>query len=115
MTASIDPSNVVCTQNIRKSNTALFRRSDFVDGLTGISGGERAANFDFKIISIILFLIGTLVTILGALFKITHMEIGPITGNVLLTIGMLSQVLSGIFFIVKLFFNTIFKNCLKQK
>lgn len=54
---------------------------------------------------IIFFVIGTLITIIGALFKITHIEFGAITGNYLLTVGMLSQVLAGIFFIAKLFLN----------
>ena len=51
------------------------------------------------------FICGMIITILGALLKILHYEFGPITGNVLLTIGMLSQVFSGIVFIAKLFLN----------
>jgi len=51
---------------------------------------------------IAIFIIGSLYTIIGALFKILHFEIGAITGNVLLTIGMLVQVISGIIFILKL-------------
>jgi gliding motility-associated protein GldL len=31
---------------------------------------------------------GAAVVIVGALFKITHFEIGPLTGNVMLTIGL---------------------------
>jgi gliding motility-associated protein GldL len=38
---------------------------------------------------------GAAVVIIGALFKITHIEIGPITGNLMLTIGLLVE--AGIF------------------
>jgi gliding motility-associated protein GldL len=34
---------------------------------------------------------GAAVVILGALFKITHIEIGPITGNLMLTIGLVVE------------------------
>lgn len=34
---------------------------------------------------------GAAVVIIGALFKITHMELGPITGNLMLTIGLLVE------------------------
>jgi len=35
--------------------------------------------------------LGAAVVILGALFKITHMEFGPLNGNMLLTIGLVSE------------------------
>ena len=54
---------------------------------------------------IILFIIGFIITILGSLFKITHWEIGFVTGTLLLTFGMLLQVIAGTLFIVKLFSN----------
>ena len=38
---------------------------------------------------------GAAVVIVGALFKITHIEFGPITGNLMLTIGLLVE--AGIF------------------
>jgi gliding motility-associated protein GldL len=38
---------------------------------------------------------GAAVVIVGALFKITHIELGPLTGNVMLTIGLLVE--AGIF------------------
>ena len=38
---------------------------------------------------------GAAVVIIGALFKITHLEIGPITGNLMLTIGLIVE--AGIF------------------
>jgi gliding motility-associated protein GldL len=34
---------------------------------------------------------GAAVVILGALFKITHLELGPITGNLMLTIGLVTE------------------------
>lgn len=36
---------------------------------------------------------GAAVVILGALFKITHIELGPITGNLMLTIGLIVEAL----------------------
>lgn len=52
-----------------------------------------------------LFLFGAVLTIIGTLFKITHLEFGAINGNILLTIGMLTEVIAGLFFIIKLFSN----------
>ncbi len=37
--------------------------------------------------------LGAAIVILGALFKITHIEIGPLTGNVMLTIGLVVEAL----------------------
>ena len=54
---------------------------------------------------IILFILGFIVTILGALFKITHWQIGIFNGTLLLTIGMLSEISVCLFFVVKLFYN----------
>ena len=34
---------------------------------------------------------GAAVVIVGALFKITHIELGPLTGNLMLTIGLLVE------------------------
>ena len=36
---------------------------------------------------------GAAVVIVGALFKITHFELGPLTGNVMLTIGLVTEAL----------------------
>jgi len=52
------------------------------------------------LIAIILF--GVIITIFGALLKIMHFEFGSITGNVLLTIGMLTEVIGIILLISKL-------------
>ena len=37
--------------------------------------------------------LGAAIVIVGALFKITHFEIGPLTGNVMLTIGLVTEAL----------------------
>ncbi|MGY0393353.1 type IX secretion system motor protein PorL/GldL [Bizionia sp. KMM 8389] len=37
--------------------------------------------------------LGASVVIVGALFKITHFELGPLTGNVMLTIGLVAEAL----------------------
>ncbi|WP_459211546.1 type IX secretion system motor protein PorL/GldL [Aquimarina rhabdastrellae] len=37
--------------------------------------------------------LGAAVVIIGALFKITHIEFGPINGNVMLTIGLVTEAL----------------------
>ena len=36
---------------------------------------------------------GAAVVIVGALFKITHMELGPLNGNNMLTVGLLVEAL----------------------
>ena len=50
---------------------------------------------------ITLFLLSTVLIIVGALFKITHLEFGVITGNVLLGTGMMSEVIVISLFIIK--------------
>lgn len=35
--------------------------------------------------------LGAAIVIIGALFKITHMEFGPITGNAMLTLGLVTE------------------------
>ena len=50
---------------------------------------------------IALFLLSTVLIIVGALFKIMHLEFGVITGNVLLAIGMMSEVIVISLFIIK--------------
>ena len=37
--------------------------------------------------------LGASIVIIGALFKITHFEIGPLTGNVMLAIGLITEAL----------------------
>jgi uncharacterized membrane protein required for colicin V production len=48
------------------------------------------------------FLLSTIVVIVGALFKIVHLEVGPITGSVILTIGLLCEVFFVFVFVFKL-------------
>ena len=42
-------------------------------------------------IPLVLFFLGMAITIIGALFKITHLEFGVITGNLMLTIGLVVE------------------------
>ena len=35
--------------------------------------------------------LGAAIVIIGALFKIIHLEFGPLTGNVMLTIGLVTE------------------------
>ncbi|MCZ8197547.1 MAG: gliding motility protein GldL [Flavobacterium sp.] len=51
------------------------------------------------------FVLGVIVTSIGALFKITHLEIGIFTGNLLITLGVFIKVIAAILFIIKLFSN----------
>ena len=37
--------------------------------------------------------LGASIVIIGALFKITHFELGPLTGNVMLTLGLVTEAL----------------------
>lgn len=55
------------------------------------------------IISILIF--GGILTILGALLKIIHFEIGFITGNLTLTTGMLLEIGALIVFVIKIVTN----------
>ncbi len=48
---------------------------------------------------------GMVITVIGALLKITHTEIYSITGNMVLTIGMVTEAIAGILFISKLLSN----------
>lgn len=55
------------------------------------------------IFAIILF--GVIWTIIGALFKIVHWEIGPVTGSIMLTFGLLLEAVAVLIFILKLVTN----------
>ncbi len=48
---------------------------------------------------------GMVITVIGALFKITHNECFGISGNSILIIGMLAEALAGVLFISKLLSN----------
>jgi hypothetical protein len=52
---------------------------------------------------IVLFLIGLIIVIFGALLKITHFQFGFLTGNLVLFIGKFIEVVAILIFIIKLF------------
>lgn len=58
--------------------------------------------------SIAVFLVGFLITLLGAWLKITHMSVGPLNGNVSLTIGTIIQIVGVILLIIQI---VISKKC----
>lgn len=51
---------------------------------------------------LILFFIAMILVIVGALFKITHMEFGGINGNTLLSVGLLSEAVVILLLILKM-------------
>lgn len=51
--------------------------------------------------ALIIFLIGFLINIVGAFFKITHWNFGPFTGNIILTIGSIFQTLGVLLLLYK--------------
>lgn len=54
---------------------------------------------------IVLFVVGIIITTFGALLKIIHFEIGPLTGNFVLVIGIFIKISAAILFIFKLISN----------
>lgn len=54
---------------------------------------------------IAIFIYGLIITIFGALLKILHFEIGPLTGNKILTIGMFTEIIACLLFVSKLLLN----------
>lgn len=51
---------------------------------------------------LITFIIGVIIMIVGAFFKIMHLEYGLVTANLLLTFGMAIKILAALLFITKL-------------
>ncbi len=45
-----------------------------------------------------IYSIGAAIVIIGALFKMTHMHVGPLTGNVMLTIGLVTEAIIFVIF-----------------
>lgn len=45
---------------------------------------------------------GMIITVIGALFKITHYECCGINGNNILTVGLVTEAIAGLLFILKL-------------
>ncbi|CAD7814451.1 hypothetical protein CHRY9390_02807 [Chryseobacterium aquaeductus] len=64
--------------------------------------------------AITIFLIGFLITLLGAGLKITHFSFGPLNGNICLTVGSVIQGLGILLIIFKVFTNRKFKNFLNK-
>ena len=52
--------------------------------------------------AIVIFLIGIIFTIIGALFKVLHWELGHINGGYLLAIGSIVEVISVVIVILML-------------
>ena len=51
---------------------------------------------------LILFFVAMILVVIGALFKITHWEFAGITGNTLLSIGLLSEAVVILLLIIKI-------------
>lgn len=64
--------------------------------------------------TLIILAIGLILSFIGVVFKITHLEIGPIHGNNLLTIGMIVEIIGGILFLYKLLTHKKFKDFLNS-
>jgi len=62
---------------------------------------------------IVIFVLGLIYDTIGAIFKITHLEFGFITGNVLLLVGMIFKVLAALLYLIKLLTNN--KSFVKKK
>lgn len=62
--------------------------------------------------ALIIFLMGVLINLFGALLKITHFAIGPLTGNLVLSIGLIFETIGIILLIYKLFTSSKFKEFL---
>ena len=54
---------------------------------------------------LILFFIAMILIIVGALFKITHFEYAGITGNTMLSVGLLAEAIVILLLILKMFRN----------
>ena len=48
-------------------------------------------SYAFKKFMVMAYGFGASIVIIGALFKIVHFEIGPLTGNVMLTVGLVTE------------------------
>ncbi|QBO58438.1 gliding motility protein GldL [Chryseobacterium salivictor] len=63
--------------------------------------------------ALIIFLIGFLINMIGAFFKITHWSFGSLSGNVILAIGSIFQTIGILLLLYKLFTSPKFKEFLK--
>ena len=64
--------------------------------------------------AIYIFLIGFLINMFGAWLKITHISVGPFSGNICLTIGSIIQSVGIILIIFKVLTNQKFKDFLNK-
>lgn len=62
--------------------------------------------------TLIILLIGFSISIVGVLLKVNHSSIGVISGNLLITIGIVSETVGIIPFLYKVFTNPTFKKLL---
>lgn len=58
-----------------------------------------------KNLTVLVLILGLILVGLGAFLKITHFSIGPITGNIALTVGMIAE----FFAIIALLITVLFK------
>lgn len=63
---------------------------------------------------IIIFAIAFIIDVIGAFFKITHLEIGFLDGNLLLLFGMSGKIVAAILLIIKLLSRKKADNFLNQ-
>jgi len=54
--------------------------------------------------AVLIFIIGLLVCAVGILFKITHWSIFGFSGNMMLSIGTILQIIGGLLLLYKVFF-----------
>ncbi|MDF2552520.1 MAG: hypothetical protein K0R77_1795 [Chryseobacterium sp.] len=64
--------------------------------------------------AIMIFLVGLLINLFGALLKITHFSFGPLNGNICLTVGSIVQGLGILLIIFKVLTNQRFKDFLNK-
>jgi len=67
-----------------------------------------------KILTVIIFLVGFLITLVGAFLKITHFSVGPINGNIALTTGIFFELIGIVFVFIIVLSNQKFKGFLKK-
>ena len=63
---------------------------------------------------LIIFVIGFLISIIGAIFKITHWSFGSISGNIMIAIGSIIETVGIILMLYKLFTSPKFKEFLNR-
>jgi hypothetical protein len=59
---------------------------------------------------LIVFLIALVITMIGSLFKILHLKLGPISAGILLLLGILLEMISAFLLLIKLLQTKDFKD-----